>query len=57
VNGDNHRSHVSIEVYIGAATLILSTAGILLGSPKLAIVALAVGGVSVGLALGSRRRD
>jgi len=56
VTGDNRNSHLSIEIYIGAATSILSTAAYLFGSPQLAVVALVVGGISFGLALGARLR-
>jgi hypothetical protein len=44
-----------IEIYIGAATVVVSTAAYLLGSPKLAVIALVIGGVSYGLLLGRKR--
>jgi hypothetical protein len=56
VTGDNRNSHLSIELYIGAATIVLSTAAYLFGSPKLAVLALVAGGISFGLALGAGLR-
>jgi hypothetical protein len=56
VTGDNRNSNLSIEIYIGAATIVLSTAAWLCGSSKLAVVALVIGGVSFGLVLSGRVR-
>ena len=51
-----HRKQFSIEILVGAATVLLSTAAYLLGSTKLAVVALVVGGISFGLILSGQRR-
>lgn len=44
----------ALDISIGAATVILSTLGFLLGSPTLAVLALVVGSISFGLTLGTR---
>lgn len=42
-----------LEIIIGGATLSLSTAAYILGSPTLALLALVIGGISFGLVIGT----
>jgi hypothetical protein len=49
-----HRTPHSIENYLGAATVILSTAACLLGSPQLAVVAVVIGAVAYGVLIGTQ---
>jgi hypothetical protein len=49
------RYPISIELFVGGATVLLSTAAFLLGSPQLAVVALVIGGISFGILLAQTR--
>lgn len=51
------RNRNPIELYVGAATLLLSTAAHLLGSPELALIALIIGGISFGIVLDTNPRE
>jgi multisubunit Na+/H+ antiporter MnhB subunit len=44
----------SLELGIGGATVLLSTAAHLLGSPDLGVVSLVIGGISFGMCVKSR---
>jgi hypothetical protein len=46
-----------LDVFVGGATVLLSTLSYLLGSPTLAVLSLVVGSVSFGIILGARGRD
>jgi len=50
------RAKNQIELVIAAVTLILSTAGFLLGAFALAVIGLIGGGISLGLLLGEQDR-
>jgi|GEM_PF-2217592 len=50
----NPRRSFTIDIFVGAATVLLSTVAYLLGSPKLAVVALVVGGISFGIVLAAQ---
>jgi hypothetical protein len=51
----NKANPVSIEILVGGATVLLSTASYLMGSPALAVIALVIGGISFGLIIGTHR--
>jgi hypothetical protein len=53
VSGKNNSSP-SIELIIGAATLVLATASHLFGSTKLTVISLVIGGIGFGILLGAR---
>lgn len=44
-----------LDIFIGGATVLLSTLSYLLGSPTLAVLALVVGSISFGIILGTRK--
>jgi hypothetical protein len=49
------REPTSLEISIGGITLLLSTLSFLLGSGTLGVLALVIGGISFGIALGAKR--
>ncbi|HEU5062504.1 MAG TPA: hypothetical protein VFT79_05040 [Solirubrobacterales bacterium] len=53
MSGNNNNSP-SIELVIGAATLLLATTSHLFGSTKLTVISLVIGGVGFGILLGAR---